>query len=306
MRTLNKNRGEFTARAPVNWGAALLPSEPMKALVLGSGGQLGSELAGLLPDAIALTRADLSVTDSAAVEAAVREHSPGVVFNCAAYNAVDQAESEPDHAYAVNAAGATNIAAACARHGAFLVHFSTNFVFDGALDRPYLESDSPAPLGVYAKSKLAGEAGVLAAYPAALLIRTAALFGAHGSAIKGGSFPDRILARSAQGLPVRVVSDQLVNPTYAADLARAAVELARSATTGLVHVVAEGCCAWDEFARAVLAECGLETAVEPVPSSAFHSAARRPLNGCLASERVASLRPWRDGLHDWAAARAGV
>jgi dTDP-4-dehydrorhamnose reductase len=305
MRTLNKNRSEFTGGPPVNWGAALLPSGAMKALVLGSGGQLGSELVQLLPDAVGLTRADLSVTDGVAVEAAVRGHGAQVVFNCAAYNAVDRAESEPDQAYAVNAVGATNVADACARHGALLVHFSTNFVFDGALDRPYVESDSPRPLGVYARSKLAGEAAVLAALPAGLVVRTAAIFGVHGSEIKGGGFPQRILARAARGLPLRVVSDQRVNPTFAADLARAAVELAGGGATGVVHVVAEGCCAWDEFARAVLAECGVQADVEPIPSSTLESPAPRPLNGCLASERVASLRPWREGLRDWAMA-AGV
>jgi dTDP-4-dehydrorhamnose reductase len=275
----------------------------MGGLVLGSAGQLGSELVKLLPDAVGLTHTELSVTDAAAVDAAVRRSSGGVVFNCAAYNAVDRAESEPDLVHEVNAIGPANVARACARHGALLVHFSTNFVFDGALDRPYVESDRTGPLGAYARSKLAGEEGVLAALPGALVIRSAAVFGRQGSAIKGGSFPDRILNRASDGLPLRIVSDQRVNPTYALDLARFAVELVAAGMSGLVHGVAEGCCAWDEFARAVLAECGVEAEVRPVSSLALASPALRPLNGCLGSERVSLLRPWREGLHEWAAAR---
>jgi dTDP-4-dehydrorhamnose reductase len=276
----------------------------MRRLVLGSAGQLGTELVGLLPDAVALTHAQLSVTDARAVDAAVRGSSGGVVFNCAAYNAVDGAESERDLAQQVNAIGPANVAEACARHGAQLVHFSTNFVFDGALGRPYVESDRTGPLGAYARSKLAGEQAVLTALPGALVIRSAAVFGTRGSEIKGGSFPDRILSRAAAGLPLRVVSDQRINPTYALDLARLAVELVASGMSGVVHGVAEGCCAWDEFARAVLAECGVEAEVEPVSSLAMGLPARRPLNGCLGSERVSLLRPWREGLREWAGVRS--
>jgi len=273
----------------------------LKALVLGAGGQLGSDLARLVPGAVAMTREQLSVTDAAGVRAALERHRPEVVFNCAAYNPVDRAETEPERALSVNSDGAFNAAAACRTLGMLLVHYSTNFVFDGRLDRPYLESDPVGPLGAYARSKAEGEGRVLAEHPAALVIRTAALFGSTGSRAKGGSFPDRIVRAAREGKPLTVVADQKVNPTYTPDLAEASIALAASGMVGLVHVVADGCCGWDEFARAVLTECGVDWPVESVSTSVSAGVARRPLNGCLGSERVQPLRHWGEGLRDWAA-----
>lgn len=281
----------------------MVPSQPVKALVLGAGGQLGSALVRRLPEAVGLTRDELSVTDREGMERAFAEHRPEVVYNCAAYNAVDRAESEPELVRQVNGAGAANLAAASGRHGARFVHFSTNFVFDGSLDRPYVESDGPDPLGMYGRSKLEGEQAVLEILPAALVIRTAAVFGDRGSAVKGGSFPQRIVERALRNERIRVVSDQRVNPTYASDLAEAAIALAAGDISGIVHVVAEGCCTWDDFARAALAECGINAEVESVTSAELAAAASRPSNGCLGSVRVASLRTWRSGLAEWAAKR---
>jgi dTDP-4-dehydrorhamnose reductase len=272
-------------------------------LVLGAGGQLGSELARILGPGSGVTRHEVSVTDRDSVDRLMRDRRPEIVFNCAAYNAVDLAETETDMAYAVNAEGPANVANACASHGARLVHFSTNFVFDGALNRPYAETDPPAPLSVYAASKLEGEQRVLERLPSALVIRSSALFGDTGSAIKGGSFPDRILARAQRGEPLKVVSDQKVNPTYTGDLAPAAIELAATGLEGLVHVVAAGCAGWDEFARAVLEVTEVPSPVTGILSADLSSPARRPLNGCLTSTRVAALRPWREGLHEWSVRR---
>jgi dTDP-4-dehydrorhamnose reductase len=274
-------------------------------VILGAEGQLGFALARLLPDAQVFSRGQVSVTDATAVRALVEDIRPEVVFNCAAYNAVDRAESEPDLAREVNAQGPFNAAVACRGTGAHLVHFSTNFVFDGELARPYVESDVPAPLGAYARSKLEGERRVLETLPGALVIRTAAVFGHRPPGIKTASFPDRILALALarRAEPLFVVSDQRVNPTYAVDLAAAAVGLAEARFEGVAHVVAAGCCGWDEFARAVLAELDVRTEVRGVASSTLASPARRPLNGCLGSTRLALLRPWREGLAEWARRR---
>ena len=271
--------------------------------MLGAGGQLGSDLARLVPGAVALTREQVSVTDPAGLRAALEQHRPEVVFNCAAYNPVDRAETEPEQAMMVNSEGAFNVAAACRRFGSKLVHYSTNFVFDGRLDRPYLESDPVGPLGAYARSKADGERRVLAEHSGALVIRTAALFGSVGSRAKGGSFPDRIVRAARQGKPLSVVGDQKVNPTYTPDLAEASIELAAAGTIGVIHVVAEGCCGWDEFARAVLNECRLDWPVESIATTVGPGLAVRPRNGCLLSERVAPLRPWTEGLRDWAKTR---
>jgi dTDP-4-dehydrorhamnose reductase len=276
----------------------------VKALVLGAGGQLGSDLSSFLGPGSGLARPELSVSDLPRLLAVMADRRPAVVFNCAAYNGVDQAESEPELARQVNSDGAFNVAVACERTGARLVHFSTNFVFDGRLDRPYVESDPTGALGVYARSKLEGEERVIGALPGALVVRTAALFGDRGAAIKGGSFPDRILARAAGGGRLRVVADQKINPTYTRDLARAVIRLADAGMSGLVHVVAAGCCGWDEFARTVLEASGVNAEVEPLTSADLKTSAPRPLNGCLGSERVDPLRSWRDGLAEWVERRS--
>lgn len=270
----------------------------MKALVLGAGGLLGSELMKLLPDATGLTRAQLSVADLDALNAALPNFTPEVVFNCAAYNAVDGAEAQQEGAYYINAQGAFNVALACAQHAVRLIHFSTNFVFSGALDRPYVEADEVGPLSVYGKSKLEGEKLTAMVMPQALIIRTAALFGGGGGG-RRPTFPERIHERATAGERLRVVSDQTVNPTYAADLAAAAIALGSTDLDGVVHVTGAGCCSWDELARATLAEFGIASEVEPVSSLEFASAAPRPRNGCLESTRTKALRPWREALSEW-------
>lgn len=272
--------------------------------MLGAGGQLGSDLATLLPEGAGVSHQEVSVADPAALLALMRDRRPDIVFNCAAYNAVDRAENERHLAFQVNSEGAFNAAVACERIGARLVHFSTNFVFDGRLDRPYVESDLALPLGVYAQSKREGERRVLEAMPRALVVRTAALFGDRGASSQGGSFPGRIVMRARAGGPLRVVADQRVNPTYTRDLAPVAIHLAQDGLEGVVHLVAGGCCGWDELARAALAECGVRGDVESVSSADIKSPAARPLNGCLSSTRVSPLRPWLEGLHQWAERRA--
>ena len=273
----------------------------VNAIVLGAGGQLGSDLSMLMGPDSGFPREKISILDPDAIDALLSSLRPAIVFNCAAYNAVDRAETERELAHTVNAEGPAILARACARHRIRLVHFSTNYVFDGALDRSYLESDTPGPLSVYGASKLEGEQRVLDLQPDALVIRTSALFGDRGSAIKGGSFPERILSRARSGERLRVVADQKVNPTYTADLAPVALELGESGLQGIVHVVASGCAGWDEVARAVLAEFHIASEVEPASSAELGAPAQRPLNGCLTSSRVPPIRPWREGLEDWVA-----
>lgn len=247
---------------------------------------------GLLGPESAVPEERASIIDATGVGRLLDETRPECVFNCAAYNAVDRAENERVQAFAVNGEGPGIVAAACRRIGATFVHYSTNFVFDGSLERPYLEADEPAPLSVYGHSKLAGERTVMAAGALALVIRTAALFGGPMS------FPYRILERARGAGKLPVVSDQRVNPTYARDLARASMELVEAGTLGIVHAVGDGCCAWDEFARAVLEEAGVDRPVESVRTGDYPAAARRPANGCLASTRIEALRHWREALHE--------
>jgi dTDP-4-dehydrorhamnose reductase len=272
-------------------------------LIVGAAGQLGSDLHRLLPEARALGRDQLSITDREAVADAVR--AVDVVLNCAAYNAVDAAEADPGPALAVNAEGPANLAEACRAAGARLVHFSTNYVFDGSGERPFTELDEPRPLGAYARSKLEGERRAVEALPETLVVRSSGLFGVTGSAVKGGSFPERVVRRGMEGQPLRMVADQRLNPTYTADLATGALRLVDGGAEGVVHLVCEGCCSWLEFAEETLRLAGVAVAVEPISTAELAAPAPRPLNGCLASVRVAPLRGWREGLAAWWAMRPG-
>jgi dTDP-4-dehydrorhamnose reductase len=191
------------------------------------------------------------------------------------------------------------VAWACREAGARLVHFSTNFVFDGSGSRPFTEEDQPRPLGVYGRSKLEGERLVRDEMVDAVVVRSSGLFGWRGSAVKGGSFPERILKRARAAEPIRVVDDQLLNPTYAADLAAGVLDLIRQDVRGVVHLVADGCCSYWEVAVEATRLAGLSVRIEPISSKALDAAAPRPANGCLSSLRVASLRPWREGLAAW-------
>lgn len=272
----------------------------MRVLITGAAGQLGTDFQCLLPDADALDRQRLTITDREAVLAAVRGHD--LVLNCAAYNAVDAAEADPAPAFAVNAGGPANLAWACSQTGARLVHFSTNYVFDGWAPEPYTEADEPRPLSAYARSKLEGERRVLDAVPNALVVRSSGLFGSTGSAIKGGSFPERMVERAREGQPLRIVDDQRLNPTYTRDLAEGTLDLVAGGVEGVIHLVAAGCCSYWDLAVAALRLAGVDAPVGRVTTAELGAAAPRPLNGCLASNRVAPLRDWEEGLAAWWAA----
>ena len=275
----------------------------MKALIAGSAGQLGRELLARLGDEVVWAggKGELDVTDAAAVAALVSRVRPTIVFNAAAYNRVDGAEEDPAGAFAVNALGPRALARAARETGALVVHFSTDYVFDGALARPYREDDRPGPLSVYGASKLAGEMLVAASGADHLVVRTSGVLGRGGSAQKGGSFVDRILTRARAGLPLRVVGDQVFAPTIAGDLARAAIALARAGARGLVHVTNEGSCSWHELAVAALGLAGLAVPVERIATADLGAPARRPAYSVLDCSRalrlgLAPLRPWREGL----------
>jgi dTDP-4-dehydrorhamnose reductase len=277
----------------------------VRALVAGSAGQLGRELVARLGRELAWAgdRTELDVTDGAAVAALVSRVRPDVVFNATGYNRVDAAESEPAAAFAVNAVAPHFLARAAQDAGVLLVHYSTDYVFDGAASRPYREDDAPHPLGVYGASKLAGEHLVAAAGGEHVLVRTSGVLGRGGSEQKGGSFVERILAQARAGKPLRVVADQLFSPTSAADLASASIALVRAGVRGVVHVTNSGSCSWHELAEAALAACGLDVPVERVSSADLRLPARRPAYSVLDGSHylglgLPPLRPWREALRD--------
>lgn len=283
----------------------------MRALVVGSLGQLGRELVSQLGGEVAWAgdRAELDITRPEAVSTVVARARPDVVFNATAYNKVDGAETEPAVAFEVNALGPRLLALAAREANALVVHVSTDYVFDGAATRPYREEDCPRPLGVYGISKLSGEQLVAASGCEHLVLRTSGLIGRRGSEQKGGSFVERILTQARAGKPLRVVADQVFAPTGASDLAAAAIALARKGARGLVHVTNDETCTWHDLATAALELAGLDVPVERIRAADLGLPARRPAYSVLDTARYRSLglpplRPWREALADCLAAPA--
>jgi dTDP-4-dehydrorhamnose reductase len=287
-------------------------STAMSVLITGACGQLGSDLVSATTFAGIPTRSygsvDLDITDPVAVDtaltafakAATGEDGLGraVVINCAAYTAVDDAESEHDAAYAVNAAGPTHLAMAAARLGLGLIHVSTDYVFPGNGTRPYRIDDPTGPRSVYGASKLAGEQAVLDAHPEAHVVRTAWVWGANGS-----NFVKTIGRLEAARPTISVVDDQRGTPTYAADLAAGLLELADSELPGgLLQLTNAGETTWFDFARAIFSELGADPdRVQPTSTENFPRPAPRPAYSVLSTDAwtdagLTPLRDWREAL----------
>jgi dTDP-4-dehydrorhamnose reductase len=271
----------------------------VKILVTGARGLLGTEVVADARarghEVIALGREALDVTDAAACRRAMEAPRPDAVIHCAAYTAVDRAESEPELARALNRDATRNVAEAAAAQGATMVHVSTDYVFDGRKRTPYLPSDEPAPISVYGRTKLEGEISAREAAPGALVVRTSWLFGA------GGGFVSAMLRRAAAGERLRVVDDQCSRPTWAPDAARATVDLLESGAQGTWHVAGGGECTRLELMRDALRARGLRVEVEPISTANFGAPAPRPAYSVLdltATEARLGrrMRDWREAL----------
>ena len=283
----------------------------MKYLITGADGQIGNRLTALLhgkADVFAADRRTLDITRRDDVLQAALAFCPDVIINAAAYTAVDDAEREPEAAFAVNAAGAAHLAQAAQTVGAAMVQISTDYVFDGRRAAPYRETDQPSPLNVYGQSKYAGEQAVQAACARHLIVRTAWVFGKHG-----GNFVKTLLRLGRQHV-LNVVDDQRGNPTYADDAATALLHMAEQAAQGkaawgVYHFAGDTAVSRDEFARAVLVQAAAQRLlprvpdVRPVSSRDYPSAAERPADSRLDCRKVQAafgIAPsdWRAALHD--------
>jgi dTDP-4-dehydrorhamnose reductase len=273
--------------------------------VLGSTGQLGTDLVEVLRrderfDVIPLSHQEADCTKADEVQNVIAKLRPNFVINCAAFVRVDDCEDQASLAFEINALGAFNVARACAQADALCVYISTDYVFDGAKETPYVESDLQNPINVYGTSKLAGEHLVRQAAPRWLIVRVASLFGKTGARGKGGNFIETILAKAKRGEALRVVNDISISPTYARDAAEVLCHLLAKGVTGVVHAANGGSCTWYEFAKTALALCDLPPLIEPVATSAFPTRARRPRNSALASEK--RFRYLNQVMPDWQAA----
>ncbi len=242
----------------------------------------------------------LDITDAAQCHERILDLRPEVIVNAAALTAVDYCESHAEEAFRVNGAGAGNLAAAAASAGATLVHYSTDYVFDGLQEEPYREDDATAPRSIYGQSKLRGEDLIRAACPQHIILRTAWLFGRNGK-----NFIRTILDAARAGQALRVVDDQRGSPTYTRDLAVCTALMVRSGCRGTYHVTNSGACTWYELALRAVEWAGVRSAeITPVTTQEFPLPAPRPANSVLANARLADaglppLRPWQEAVREY-------
>ncbi len=283
----------------------------MKVIVIGSTGQLGQDLMRIFgEEAVGLTHQDLDVTDGVGVASALHSLRPDWVLNTAAFHRVDDCEINPTLAFAVNALGALNVARAAAAVGAGVVFFSTDYVFgDQHRERghPYEEGDTLHPLNVYGASKEAGERLVMQANARHLVVRTAGLYGTATSR-KGWTFPELMLNKARTEGIVRVVTDQVLSPTFTEDLAHKTKELVEQDAAGLFHLTNAGECSWFEFARGAFDLAGVDVKMEPIQTTQTGRRANRPSYSALTTARLGEvglspLRPWKEALGDYLQAK---
>ena len=275
---------------------------PQSIIVFGATGQLGTDLVEVLRhennfEVFAVSHQDVDCTDREAVRRRFAQVGPNIVVNCAAFVRVDECEERVDDAFRVNAVGAFNVAKACAEIEALCVFISTDYVFDGAKDSAYGESDAPNPINVYGASKLAGEYLTRQAARRCLIVRTASLFGKTGARGKGGNFVETIIKKAKAHEPIKVVNDISMSPTYSRDAANGLAALLRNRATGLFHMANTGACTWYALAKAISEFADLGNAIHPVSSSEFGLRAARPKNSALITEQTGfQLPPWKDAL----------
>lgn len=273
----------------------------MRVALIGSRGQLGTDLVRSRPEGIeliALTSQDIDITDRDLVHRVLADLKPTAVINSAAYVRVDDAEDDAETAFRVNASGVKNIAEACDSLKALLVQMSTDYVFDGRKTQtPYTEKDIPNPINVYGVSKLAGEFFAANYCAKHYVVRSASLYGKAGARGKGGNFVYAILRKAIKGEPIRVVSDVVMSPTCTLDLALALWNLVRSGRPfGLYHIAAAGFCSWYAFAREILDLSNLRAELVPVSQAEYSSRAKRPPWSPISTVRDVHLPAWQQEL----------
>ncbi len=286
-----------------------------KVVIFGGGGQLGVELCREFErrqwTVQRFDRQSLDVTDSGRVEEAIGSANPDLVINSAAYNQVDIAEEEPFAAYQANALAVRNLALACRQTDTQIVHYSTDYVFDGTKGTPYVESDAPHPLGAYAVSKLAGELYAQAYLKDPLIIRTSGVFGPGGMFTPRGNFVEVMLRLGNGTNPIRVVADHYASPTYAPAMAVRTAEMVEKGLHGVFHMGGGEPISWYEFAKLIFELAGLSPVLEPSDERQYRTAARRPKFSALSNAKLTAagiepMPPLRHAVAEYLEARKHV
>jgi len=263
---------------------------PRTVVLFGAGGQLGADLKRVFTErgykVEGFARTSLDIADPAAVDRCITGIDPAVVLNAAAYNKVDLAESEPLEAYRANALAVANLAKACRQIDAKLVHFSTDYVFDGMAGRAYVETDAPHPLGAYAVSKLGGELYAQAYLENPLVIRVSGVFGPAGVRTAHGNFIETMLRVAANGGPVRVVEDFVASPTFTMPLAERTADLVEAKAGGVYHIGGGRAISWYDYAKLIFEAAGLKPEVIPTNERTYRTPARRPKYSALRNARL--------------------
>lgn len=278
----------------------------MKIAVIGADGQLGSDLLKTLKGnkLFPLYYPDFDITKPEKTRKVISELDLEIVINTAAYHRVDECEENPQKSFEVNSTAVRDLASICLEFSLTLVHFSTDYVFDGKKRAPYVEEDKPNPLNVYGTSKLAGELFVQNILKRYFLIRTCGLYGEAGCWGKGANFVDAVVSLAEKGKPLRVVNDQWVSPTSASELSSKINELIQTHHYGLYHLTNEGECTWFEFARAIFSLIGKKSDLTPVDSKTYGARARRPSYSVLENKKAKEIgltdfSHWQEALKDY-------
>lgn len=285
----------------------------MKVAILGANGQLGCDVAAAFRrrehQVAEFTHDHVEVTSLESVRNALGNFQPDLVINTAAFHNVEKCEADPDRAYAVNAAGAQNLAQVTQSLGSRLMHLSTDYVFDGKKQSPYLENDPALPTNIYGMSKLAGENFVRALNPRHFVVRVSAIYGAHPCRAKGGlNFVELMLKLSREREVIRVVADEFVTPTPTLQIAEQLEVLSGTSEYGLYHATAEGSCSWYEFARAIFDISGSTVRLDRAEPGEFPTKVPRPKfsvleNAALKQKSLNVFTHWKNGLTDYLAER---
>jgi dTDP-4-dehydrorhamnose reductase len=285
----------------------------MKLTVLGSNGQLGSDVCSAFiqngDDVAPLTHSDVELTSYSSVDAALSAANPEFIVNTAAMHHVEKCEADPMAAFAANVIGAKNVAMWAKQAGAAVAYISTDYVFDGKKESPYIESDLPLPLNAYGMTKLAGEHYTAAICPKYFVLRVSAIYGLRPCRAKGGlNFVELMLKLSRERDKLSVVDDEIVTPTPTVLIAKQLVVLSRSTNYGLYHGTAEGSCSWYEFAREIFRVTGRTVCLEKADPGEFPAKVQRPKysvleNRALKTAQLNIFTDWRQGLADYLCAR---